>query len=118
MGDLASPFKGRSLDTVSCPPGKHETEETMREWLVIENSWKKSVFASDEDQIPIGYIPRDVAEKLLGRDLGGTVWFTKEDSKRMRAHPEWRDTPPPRWTPLGFWSEVGFSLNEREPERQ
>lgn len=64
----------------------------MREWLVIESSWKNAVFASDEDQKPRGYIPRDVAEPLLGRPLDGTVFFTREESDRMRSHAEWRDT--------------------------
>lgn len=67
----------------------------MREWLVIESSYKNAVFASDDAKKPCGYIPRDVAEQLLGRDLGGTVWFKREDSERMRGHPEWRDTEPP-----------------------
>ena len=75
----------------------------MREWLVIENSWKNSVFAPDSAKEPIGYIPRDVAEPLLGRDLGGMVWFTREEDQKMRAHPEWRDTEP-EWSPLGFWA--------------
>lgn len=66
----------------------------MREWLVIESAWKNAVFASVTKQ-PNGYIPRDVAEQLLGRDLGGTVWFTKDESERMRGHPEWSDTEPP-----------------------
>lgn len=65
----------------------------MREWLVIESSGKNAVFA-DEAKRP-GYIPRDVAENLLGRDLGGTVWFTREESVQMRKHPQWRDTEPP-----------------------
>lgn len=66
----------------------------MREWLVIEDSRKKGVFATEEMQRPKGYIPRDVAEGLLGRDLGGTEWFTKEEGQLMRAHPEWsRDIP-------------------------
>lgn len=67
----------------------------MREWLVIECSWKNSVFASDTDKVPRGYIPRDVAEPLLGRDLGGTVWFTADESRKMYEHPEWRNTEPP-----------------------
>jgi hypothetical protein len=62
----------------------------MREWLVIEDSRKNTVFAPDDVKEPHGYIPRDVAEPLLGRDLGGTVWFTREESALMRAHPEWR----------------------------
>lgn len=44
----------------------------MREWLVIESAYKNAVFASDKAKDD-GYIPRDVAEPLLGRDLGGTV---------------------------------------------
>ncbi len=39
----------------------------MREWLVIESSRKASPFA-DFDAKKVGYIPRDEAEKLLGRD--------------------------------------------------
>lgn len=64
----------------------------MREWLVIESAYKNAVFASDDSKKPAGYIPRDVAEPLLGRSLDGTVWFTKEESEKMRAHPEWRVT--------------------------
>lgn len=64
-----------------------------REWLVIEDSRKNSVFSPDDMQ-PTGYIPRDVAEELLARDLGGTCWFTPEDSAKMKAHPEWRTTAP------------------------
>jgi hypothetical protein len=67
----------------------------MREWLVIESSYKNAVFATDDSKAPHGYIPRDEAEKLLGRDLGGMVWFTREESAKMRAHPEWRETEPP-----------------------
>lgn len=67
----------------------------MREWLVIERSHKNFVFAPDEAKVPAGYIPRAEAEELLGRDLGGTVWFTRHESDLMRAHPLWRDTEPP-----------------------
>lgn len=75
-----------------------------REWLVIQNSWAFSVFARDGAKKILGYIPRDVAEPLLGRDLGPTVWFTKEDGEKMRAHPEWTDNEPPgQSSPLGFW---------------
>jgi hypothetical protein len=74
----------------------------MCEWLVIESSRKNSIWASEFDKQPMGYIPRDVAEKLLGRDLSGMVWFRKNESERMREHPEWRDTEP-CWSPLGFW---------------
>jgi hypothetical protein len=77
----------------------------MREWLVIEDSRKHAVFAPDEATRPLGYIPRDVVDSLLGRKIedGRTTWFTKEDSEKMRAHPEWRDTEP-SWSPLGFWA--------------
>ena len=66
----------------------------MREWLVIESSMKNGVFASDEARSAKNYIPRDVAEVLLGRDLSGVQWFTREESKAMRGHPDWRDTQP------------------------
>jgi hypothetical protein len=66
----------------------------MREWLVIESSWKNGTFAMAKEKVPKGYIPRDVAESVLGRDLGGTVWFTQEESAVMRRHPEWRTDPP------------------------
>lgn len=67
----------------------------MREWLVIERSWKNSVFAPD-DLEPRGYIPRDVCEQLLGREIrdGVTTWFTREESEKMRAHPEWSERDP------------------------
>lgn len=67
----------------------------MREWFVIESSGKYAVFATDETKRPRGYIPRDVAEELLGRDLSGTVWFSRSESQLMRDHPEWRDMEPP-----------------------
>lgn len=66
----------------------------MREWLVIESSMKNAVFVPDEERERKGYIPRDAAEALLGRKLDGDVWFTREESASMRAHPEWRDSPP------------------------
>lgn len=69
---------------------------SRREWLVIESSMKKAVFAPDELRDRKGYIPRDVAEQLLGRDLSGMVWFTNEESAKIHAHPEWRDTEPPK----------------------
>jgi hypothetical protein len=78
----------------------------MREWLVIESGWKHAVFAPD-DANRVGYIPRDVAEQMLGRDLGGTVWFTKGESECMRAHPEWRDAEPPE-----AYEELGRCLRE------
>jgi hypothetical protein len=70
--------------------------DPMREWLVIDKSRKNSVFATDEDNLPHGYIPRKAAEELLGRDLGGTAWFTKEEGEKMRAHPEWTEQEPPK----------------------
>lgn len=70
------------------------TSPAPREWLVIESSQKNAVFADPAIADKKGYIPRDVAEKLLGRDLGGNAWFTADDSQKMRAHPEWRDTDP------------------------
>jgi len=69
----------------------------MREWLVIETSQAHSIFAANNE--PAGYIPRDAAETLLGRPLSGTVWFTKDESAKMREHPEWRNTEPPNAIP-------------------
>ena len=66
----------------------------MREWLVIESSAKNMVFASDELREQKGYVPRDIAEQLLGRDLGGMVWFTADESAKLRASAEWRDVEP------------------------
>lgn len=77
----------------------------MREWLVIEDSMKNGVFAPDDAKKPHGYIPRDAAEQLLGRDLGGMEWFTQEESDLMREHPEWRDTEPPH-SPMWFWADT------------
>lgn len=75
----------------------------MREWFVIESAYKNCVFATNEEKTPKGYIPRDAAERLLGRDLGGlAVWFTREESQKMREHPEWRETEPPQ-SALWFW---------------
>ena len=68
----------------------------MREWFVIEDSMKNAVFAPPRAQKPRGYIPRDAAEKLLGRDLDGQQWFNREESEKLHAHPEWRDTEPPK----------------------
>jgi hypothetical protein len=62
----------------------------MREWLVIEDSMAKAVFATEEQRNRKGYIPRDVAETLLGRSMDGTVWFTAQESATLRSHPEWR----------------------------
>jgi hypothetical protein len=69
---------------------------SQREWLVISDSRANGVFAGIELKEAKGYIPRDVAEGLLGRSLEGTQWFTPEDGRLMRAHPEWRrgDNPP------------------------
>lgn len=69
----------------------------MREWLVIEHSWKNGVFAPDGAKKPCGYILRDVAEPLLGRSIedGRITWFTREEGEKMRAHPEWTEKEPP-----------------------
>lgn len=61
----------------------------MREWLVIQDSRMHGVFAPAEASTPKGYIPRDVAERVLGRSLEGNQWFTREESALMRAQPEW-----------------------------
>lgn len=61
----------------------------MREWLVIEDSRKNGVFMPEEAKKPKGFIPRDVAERVLGRRLDGNQWFTREESDLMRAQPEW-----------------------------
>lgn len=69
----------------------------MREWLVIEDSGKNMVFASEEARTRKGYIPRDVVEGELGIRIepdGRCTWFTREDGERMRAHHEWRDVEP------------------------
>ena len=62
----------------------------MREWLVIEDSMANAVFATEEQRTRKGYIPRDVAEGLLGRSMDGIQWFTAEEGRLLRAHPEWR----------------------------
>lgn len=64
----------------------------MHEWLIIEDSRKNAVFAPADAALPKGYIPKDAAEKLLGRDLSGTVWFTTEEGRAMRASPEWHSS--------------------------
>ena len=66
----------------------------MREWLVIEDSMANAVFATEAMRLAKGYIPRDVAEDLLNRDLSGGQWFTKDESALMRSQSEWRDTAP------------------------
>lgn len=75
-------------------PFDNAAPKSGREWLVIEDSAKNMVFASEEQRTRKGYIPRDVAEPLLGRKFSKTEWFTREESDLMRAHPEWRDTLP------------------------
>jgi hypothetical protein len=67
----------------------------MREWLVIESAYKNAVFAPPGSR-ECGYIPRDVAEQLLGRKIqdGVTAWFTREESDKLHASPEWRNTEP------------------------
>lgn len=70
------------------------TSPTGREWLIVESSMKHGVFVPDDAKVPRGYIPRDAAEQILGRDLGGNVWFTQADCDAMRVHPEWSATEP------------------------
>lgn len=87
----------------------------MREWLVIENSFKNAVFAPDDAKKPVGYIPRDVVEGELGITIerdGRVTWFSREDRDKMRAHREWRDEEPP-FSPLGFWSDSSSVLEEQ-----
>lgn len=66
----------------------------LREWLVIQDSMANAVFATEEQCTRRAYIPRDVAEALLGRSMAGNVWFTPEEGRLMRAHPEWRNELP------------------------
>jgi len=63
----------------------------MREWYVIENSRNRTVFGTDEIK---GYIPRDVVENEMGIPHKKHMWFTREQSKAMREHPEWRTDEP------------------------
>jgi hypothetical protein len=63
----------------------------FREWLVVENSHAYSVFAPDGAKKIRGYIPRDAAEQITGRNIEGDYWFSKDEGDRMCAHPEWRE---------------------------
>ena len=80
----------RPRGAVAPPKGR------IREWLVVESTRGRGAFATDEERDRKAYIPRDAAEGLLGRDLGGErcQWFTAEEGRLMRAHPEWRDSLP------------------------
>lgn len=64
------------------------TAKPLREWLVIEGSRKNAVFAPEEAKAVKGYIPRDVAERVLARSMEGNQWFTSEESDLMRQQPE------------------------------
>lgn len=68
-----------------------ETKTSPREWLVIESSMSRAVFAPKDVAERKGYIPRDVVEAMLGRSVDDCHWFTREQSAAMRAHAEWRD---------------------------
>ena len=65
----------------------------MREWLVIEKTAGRGVFASDEMRNSKGYFPRDVAESELGIKIedGRCTFFSVQQSEAMRNHPAWRD---------------------------
>lgn len=80
----------------------------MSEWLVIESGYGRAVFRDQE--YPTHYIPRDVAEKLLGRDLSGNAWFSREEGEKMKSHPEWRDTEPPH---RPWWKRAISRLRRR-----
>lgn len=67
-----------------------------REYLVIEDAARRMVFPPRTIKTS-GYIPRDVAEELLGRSLEGPQWFTADESEKMRAHSEWLDEWPTEW---------------------
>lgn len=66
----------------------------MREYWVIDDSMKNGIFATDDMKKPKGYIPRSVGEKIIGRKTkkNECVYFTKEQSDAMRAHPEFTTT--------------------------
>jgi hypothetical protein len=70
---------------------------------VIESSGKNAVFATDEMRNRKSYIPRDVAERAIGRAIidGPTTWFTREEGEKMRACPEWSDIEPGLFVPMG-----------------
>lgn len=102
---MSSSFETVHADPFNCPGcGAHDfglnkpkcphCGHTSREWLVIERTRGKGVFASEEDRDAKGYFPRDTAEKMFGCDLSGTYFFSAEQSAAMRAHNEWRDDEP------------------------
>lgn len=65
-----------------------------REYWVIEDSAKRMVFSTPEQQKPKGYIPRAIGEEIIGRKTkkDECVYFTKEQSAAMRAHPEFKES--------------------------
>lgn len=63
----------------------------LREYMVINSSMMNVVFSTPEDQVPLGYFPRVIAEEILGRSMEGVQWFTVEEGKKMRDHPQWKD---------------------------
>ena len=62
----------------------------MKEYWVIEESRTGSVFGPGHGEAIKGYIPRSVGEKIIGHKTkkGACVWFTSEQAKAMREHPE------------------------------
>lgn len=89
------------MTTTPDNPASPADGRRKREWLVIENSSKRSPFF-DGDPIK-GFIPRDIVENELGIKLkpdGQCTWFTLEDGARMRAHPEWREGSDPEFAEL------------------
>lgn len=59
----------------------------QREWFVIENTRAYSVWASDDLPKIAGYIPREVAEEIVGHPITGDFWFTSEHDQKIFASP-------------------------------
>lgn len=63
-----------------------------KEWWVIEDSRKRGVLSTEEQNKPKGYIPRDVGERIIGRKTknGECIWFTQDQIRRIKLHPQYR----------------------------